>query len=732
MKKQNVFYGILLMFSILFFGCSNLSGKTEESESQGVKFQIDIGMERTVVPSGFLNAKYTLTGNYGGESKTLAENKSISELQTQVFWLEKGTWSFTLDAYVDSAKKGTATISNQNISSSSATLTFTFTGINFDYANGTGGTAVTLTFPKTAKVAAVTAQLYNADGSENTNFTQNSLIPTDKNENLKQVTFTNSNVNAGSYLLVFNLYQDIDLTSKIGQWREIVNVANGCESASVINITNLNTLYSITYELNGLEWAEGFTAPSSYNACQGVVLPIAENFTNETEFGGWYTTEDFSGTAVKNWNAGDYSKDLKFYAKIKKNAADVDWSYPTSTPTLTWSGEGTVNNPYIITTSQQLADFSYMVNNGTSYSGQYIELGADIDLNYRYTVSGPEAVYAQWKPIGYSSYFNFRGSFEGNYHTVKGIYINSTCDYAGFFGYVSDAKIKNITVQGYFNSSFGYVGGIVACAKGSVSISSCLNEIILVVKNASNVGGIAGYLSSNGVISNCANKKEIICMNCSNSGGIVGYNDGTIKFSVNYNNISATISNTSDLNVGGIAGYNSNDIHNSENYGDITGESAGEVCVGGIIGKSNYKTDNKMNNNISCGAIKGKAGTYSYIGGIIGYAGSGYIKNNAFYGTVDGSGTSIYLCGIGYTSSASSTSCNYYLSGCGTTTAGVGGSKGTFTTYSDQITASSSIALTYTGTLLEVLNGWANDNSYGTWIAGSDGWPIHKGIKWKK
>lgn len=728
MKKQNVFYGILLMFSILFFGCSNLNEKTEESESQGVKFQIDIGMERTVVPSGFLNAKYTLTGNYGGESKTLAENKSISELQTQVFWLEKGIWSFTLDAYVDSAKKGTATISNQNISSSSATLAFTFTGITFDYASGTGGTAVTLTFPKTAKIAAVTAQLYNADGSKNTSFTQTSLIPTDKNENLKQVTFTNSNVNAGSYLLVFNLYQDIDLSSKIGQWREIVNVANGCESASVINITNLNTLYSITYELNGLEWAEGFTAPSSYNACQGVVLPIAENFTNGTEFGGWYTTEDFSGTAVKDWNAGDYSKDLTFYAKIKKDSADVDWSYPTSTPTLTWSGEGTVNNPYIITTSQQLADFSYMVNNGTSYSGQYIELGADIDLNYGKNVTVTDSSFNQWIPIG-NSEKSFQGQFEGNGHIVKGIYINSACDYAGFFGYVSDAKIKNITVQGYFNSSFKYVGGIVAYAKGSVSINSCLNEIILVVKNASNVGGIAGYLSSNGVISNCANKKEIICMNCSNSGGIVGYNYGTITFSVNYNNISATsIYSGSNLylNVGGIVGYNDStaETRNSENYGNITGESAQQTCVGGISGYNYYRSNIYIYNNISCGAIKGKAGTSSYTGGIIGYAGRGYIKNNAFYGTVDGSGTSIYLGGIdGYSTSSG---CNYCIANCGD------GSAGNFTTYSDQITASSSIALTYTGTLLEVLNAWASSNSYGTWEPGSDGWPVHKVITWKK
>lgn len=710
MKKQNVFYGILLMFSILFFGCSNLSGKTEEAKSQGVKFQIDIGMERTVVPSGFLNAKYTLTGNFGGESKTLAENKSISELQTQVFWLESGIWSFTLEAYVDSAKKGTATISNQNISSSSATLTFTFTGITFDYASGTGGTAVTLTFPKTAKVAAVTAQLYNADGSENANFTQSSLIPKDKNENLKQVTFTNSNVNAGSYLLGFNLYQDTGLTSKIGQWREIVNVANGCESASVINITNLNTLYSITYELNGLEWAEGFTAPSSYNACQGVVLPIAENFTNETDFGGWYTTEDFSGTAVKDWNAGDYSKDLKFYAKVSDTITNYTWSYPTSKPTLTWSGEGTVNNPYIITTSQQLADFSYMVNNGASYSGQYIKLGNDIDLNYGYTVSGPEAVYAQWKPIGNSNY-NFRGSFDGNYHTVKGLYINSACSYAGLFGSASGSScvIKNVCTQGYFNVNNGYY-----------------------------VGGITGYLNG-GVITNCANKITIYAsMGGADSygcGGIVGYNNGgTVKFCVNYNNISATMNSSSQLNVGGIVGYNFNGkTWNSENYGNITGESAQQTCVGGISGYNDY--NDNIYNNISCGAIKGKAKTTSYTGGISGYSYSDVkIKNNAFYGTVDGSGTSIYLRGIGYTKNASSTyqSCNYYLSGCGTTTAGVGGSVGTFTTYSDQITASSSIALTYTGTLLEVLNAWASSNSYGTWEPGSDGWPVHKDITWKK
>lgn|GEM_PF-4247102 len=772
--KKRIFLGMALLISALLLGCSPVAEKETDENESGVRVQLNIGLARTVMPSGFLNATYTLTGIHSGEGRVLISNKSAVDLQSQTLWLEGGTWSFSLDAYADSVKIATATLANQNISSSSSALTFTFTGVTFDYATGTGGANVTLTFSKTSQVVAATAQLCNIDGSENPDFALKTLMPAEHSDSLQKVTFTDTNIPSGSYLLVFYLYQDSVKTVQIGYWREIVNVAKGCESSSVINIENLNTVYSITYVLNGLSWAEGFTAPSSFNSSQGVTLPVAVNFTNGTAFGGWYTKSDFSDTEVKSWNAGDYTNNVTFYAKVEKSTEGVshDWSYPTAEPTLTWTGEGTLNNPYIITTSQQLADFAYMVNNGTSYSGNYIKLDADIDLNYGSTVTAASASYIQWKPIGGASKA-FEGNFDGDNHTVKGLYINSSCSYAGLFGYVSgsSAAVKNVSVQGYMKVTNGYyVGGVVGKI-AQAELKNCANKVEINATMGSGskygCGGVVGY--AEGLFSNSSNYSYEYVTNCANYspvtanmtasyelnvGGICGYDD---KFAsnlkcVNYGNITGT--SASICNAGGISGYMlCGSVSNCENYGDVTVTSSATCYAGGIAGRTYYYYNysysyycySSINNNISSGAIKGKASATSYTGGIFGYSEvttstsssinqNAYAKNNAFYGTVDGTGTSIYLRGIGYASSTSATyqACNYFISSSGATASGVGGSVGTFKLATDQISAYGSTTLDYTGTLLEVLNAWASANSYGTWVAGTDGWPVLSTITWRK
>ena len=45
------------------------------------------------------------------------------------------------------------------------------------------------------------------------------------------------------------------------------------------------------------------------------------------------------------------------------------------------SGSGTEKNPYVIKTASQLANFATSVDEGAAYEGQYIVLGADIDLS---------------------------------------------------------------------------------------------------------------------------------------------------------------------------------------------------------------------------------------------------------------------------------------------------------------------------------------------------------------
>nr|MBL6467802.1 hypothetical protein [Prevotellamassilia sp.] len=53
---------------------------------------------------------------------------------------------------------------------------------------------------------------------------------------------------------------------------------------------------------------------------------------------------------------------------------------------------------------------------------------------------------ANWNPIGGEN--PFKGIFDGNGHTVSDLYINSSGNNLGLFGYVDGAEIKNVTVQG--------------------------------------------------------------------------------------------------------------------------------------------------------------------------------------------------------------------------------------------------------------------------------------------
>ncbi|WP_080800966.1 autotransporter outer membrane beta-barrel domain-containing protein [Arabiibacter massiliensis] len=85
-------------------------------------------------------------------------------------------------------------------------------------------------------------------------------------------------------------------------------------------------------------------------------------------------------------------------------------------------------------------------------SASYI-LMADIDLG----------INQEWTPIGAPSSFNdsaatgFQGTFDGNGHTISGVYITSFSEnakkdilYAGLFGCTNGATIKNLTLDGPF------------------------------------------------------------------------------------------------------------------------------------------------------------------------------------------------------------------------------------------------------------------------------------------
>ena len=189
-------------------------------------------------------------------------------------------------------------------------------------------------------------------------------------------------------------------------------------------------------------------------------------------------------------------------------------------------------------------------------------------------LNGDGSNFRSWTPIGTSSQ-KYQGVFDGNGHTISGLYQNVYGSYKGLFGYASGGTIKNVGVIDSYIKCTSYVGGI--CGYGNdATITNCY-YMGYVYCSSQYVGGICGY-GSNSTITNCYN-----------TGYVYGYSQY----------------------VGGICGYGSNStITNCYNTGYVYGYSqyVGGICgYDGTIAKC-YNTGNVKGNSYYVGAICGQGG----------------------------------------------------------------------------------------------------------------------------
>lgn len=250
------------------------------------------------------------------------------------------------------------------------------------------------------------------------------------------------------------------------------------------------------------------------------------------------------------------------------------------------TGNGTEAEPFILKTADHLAWFRDYVNVGkTSACAKIADDVEEIDMSTVCHKADAEKQVAElsWTPIGSKQY---QGTFDGNGKTIRNLFISSTSNEIGFFGYAADCRIKNITfdnakVKGNDNCSTGILAG---CA------GSCVIENIKTTGNCSvegkyETGGIAGR--ANGNISNCEN--HAIVKGLHSVGGIVGIcfdSENSITSCANYGEITGT----EDF-VGGIIGYfGEGSLQNSANYGNVTGDAR----VGNLIGYANICNINNV------------------------------------------------------------------------------------------------------------------------------------------
>lgn len=249
-----------------------------------------------------------------------------------------------------------------------------------------------------------------------------------------------------------------------------------------------------------------------------------------------------------------------------------------------WDGTAAVafdtnSEPFIISTPSQLKLFSDIVNDtsattiaGATASSSY-KLAKSFDLDS-----------LTWTPIG-SEEHPFKGVFDGDGHTIKGLFINTNLGYQGLFGYLLEGTVKNINIldgnitAGDVMINNDFSGGIVGYNNNG-TIDGCTVAGLL-TNNGNSFGGIAGYMKgTNSKIINCENKALIISTFGCRVGGIVGFAlDGVVDHCRN----TGSFDSGESYYTGGIAGQTSkSSILNCGNISNINGQ----LNVGGVVGVS--------------------------------------------------------------------------------------------------------------------------------------------------
>ena len=195
-------------------------------------------------------------------------------------------------------------------------------------------------------------------------------------------------------------------------------------------------------------------------------------------------------------------------------------------------GSGTVTDPWVISTVDDLQKLAETVNDGESYSGKYFIQDTDLDL-----------MGITWEPIGYTDGgYYFSGHYDGKNHSISNVTSTGKVDVdgqatVGIFGCIIEGSVSNLHVKNAnfsVNGEGGYslAGGIAGITfdsditNCSVENSSLKGEKTLVANNAC-VGGITGY-SVHGIFQNCASANNKI-ISQTYAGGIVGEIDDSIS-----------------------------------------------------------------------------------------------------------------------------------------------------------------------------------------------------------
>ncbi len=251
------------------------------------------------------------------------------------------------------------------------------------------------------------------------------------------------------------------------------------------------------------------------------------------------------------------------------------WADNVEISGLTYNADGY----YEIRDAQDFEELATYVNAGNNCGGLTFKMMNDVTFG-----DGTGTGAANHTPIGTNIYF--KGTFDGQEHTISGVTLNvdlppsGTLSYVGLFGKVS-GTVKNLWLKKSSitatNGSvqFSYIGCIVGSlykenSGDNPSIENChVTDDVTLYGNKGKIGGIAGYC--NGTLQGCScgatitTNSEFVDYN--KIGGIVGHRGSGTVFKCLYYG-STTLPCIKDLGgaTANVIGFLFNTTYDTDDY----------------------------------------------------------------------------------------------------------------------------------------------------------------------
>ena len=248
------------------------------------------------------------------------------------------------------------------------------------------------------------------------------------------------------------------------------------------------------------------------------ITPEYDLYENGSFGVGNYTLSDFCGLNLTYW--------FRAYATNSEGTGYGIWKKfgTPEAPSDSCSGggganvtgAGTVGDPYIIWSDYGLQDMQ-------SHLGSYWELGCSINATGT----------SSWNAgAGFAPVSTFTGHFDGNNHTIDGLYINRGTSEVGLFGKATGATITNVTLTDFDITGAGTVGGLVGYAYQNNNITYChagtSSKPGVITSSSTYAGGLIGQISAfysteYTYVTYCSAYADVTgVVTCSGYGGLIG------------------------------------------------------------------------------------------------------------------------------------------------------------------------------------------------------------------